>query len=105
MTSLAIRTLKKGGLLEWLLILYVCLGIGIAGYCLSLSGEVRFEAFSVFARYAYPTLFAVFYTHAGDALFGDWPAAIYWTMAATLVNGAIIYVVAKSVLRLFRRHT
>jgi hypothetical protein len=105
MSSLAIRTFKKGGLLEWLLILYVSLGIGIACYCLSLDGEVRLEGFSVLGRYAYPTLWAVFYTHVDDALFSSWPAAIYWTTAATVLNGAVIYILLKSVMRLFRRHS
>jgi hypothetical protein len=95
MSAWSNRSVKKIGVLEWLLIGYVLIGFAWAGVCLSFDGDARFPAFVVYGLYAFPTIFIVSIMGFGDALFGIWPTAIYWTAALVVVNGFAIYALAK----------
>ena len=97
------RRFKKFGVLEWLLITYVLVGIVWAVGCLSFNGEARFAAFSIYGLYAVPTFYVVSLVGLGDVLFVDWPDAIYWTAALVITNGVAIYALAKIVALGWRR--
>ena len=96
---------KKLLLPECLLIAYILIGAALAGYCLSFSGEERFTAFASYGIYATPTSYIISWAGLGEAMFSDWPAAIYWTMALVVVNGLAIYGLSKALHRLWCRST
>lgn len=74
-----------------------------AAGCLSVSGEARFGAFLWYSQYAMPTTYAVAAIGIGDALFGEWPRAIYWTAALVIANGLAFYTAAKMVILIRKR--
>ncbi len=97
------RSARKIGALEWLLIVYVVVGLVLAGVCLTFDGEARFGAFSIYGLYAVPLFYVLSVSGLGEELFANWPAAIYWTEVLVVVNGLAIYAFAKLITLVRRR--
>ena len=91
MNSSPNRCAKKIGALEWLLIVYVLVGLALAGVCLTFDGEARFGAFSAYSLYATPLFHILSMTGLGERLFAEWPHAVFWTAGSVVVNGFLFY--------------